>query len=403
MNSGIKKEKLRTLSFLLFVISLLISASPQTPKKVATFPKTDAIEKELWNLINKERELHKLPLLEFSTALSEMARQHSLDMANQGKPEPSHLSSDGKTLVNRLEDAGIYYVDAGENVAFSETYVAEFIHESFIESKEHRENILDPDFAQIGIGVIHLENKGYYVTQDFLRPMLFKTDNQVRNIILDRINTERRLMDLPSLDLWQEAEQFAQNLTEKKVNGQVLPEIPPEYGETFIVFLSTPSLTQEELDFPEASNPRYNTGALGIWFGKNRDYPGGVYALALMLFAENVYHTLSIEEQKQYILELINKIRTHYGLKLFTLDKKLTKAAERMVSKAARRRSETLIFPENKRYETITYGTTDLALLPESLDITVRNRHLRKIGLGLVYKINPGSQKGTFFISLIFD
>jgi len=55
MNSGIKKESLWTLPFLLSVISLLIFASPQTPKKTATVPKTDAIEKELWNLTNKER------------------------------------------------------------------------------------------------------------------------------------------------------------------------------------------------------------------------------------------------------------------------------------------------------------------------------------------------------------
>ncbi len=189
MNSGIKKEKLRTFPFLLFMIPLLIFASPQTPKKIAIFPETDAIEKELWNFINKERGHHNLPLLEFSSALSEMARQHSLDMANQGKL--THLSSNGKTLINRLENAGLFFVDAGENVAVSQTFVAEFIHDSFFESIEHRENILNPDFTQIGIGIIHLENKEYYVTQDFLRPLLFKTEKQISHIILDRINTER--------------------------------------------------------------------------------------------------------------------------------------------------------------------------------------------------------------------
>ncbi len=61
------------------------------------------------------------------------------------------------------------------------------------------------------------------------------------------------------------------------------------------------------------------------------------------------------------------------------------------------------IFPENKRYETITYGTMDLTLLPGSLDIMVKNAHLRKIGIGIVYKKNSGSLKGTFFISFIFE
>lgn len=97
MNTEIKKERLWTLFFLLSVIPLLIFSSTQTPKKAATIPSVPAIEKELWTLINKERGLHNLLLLELSTALSDMARQHSLDMAHQGEPEPSHLSSSGKT------------------------------------------------------------------------------------------------------------------------------------------------------------------------------------------------------------------------------------------------------------------------------------------------------------------
>lgn len=403
MNTGIKKERLWTLLFLFSVIFLLIFASPQTPKKVTIIPKTDAIEKELWNLINKERGLHNLPLLELSTALSDMARQHSLDMANQENRELSNLSSGGKSLTNRLVDTGLFYVDAGENVAFSETFSAESIHKSLFENEELLENILNPDFTQIGIGIVCREHKGYYITQDFLRPLLLKTDKQVRQIVLDRINTERHSKDLPSLDIWQDAEEFAKNLAERKALGQALLEIPPKFGETYLVFLSTPSLTQKDLDFPEAVDQRYKSGALGIWFGKNGDYPGGVYIFALMLFAENRSHTLSIEELKEHVLELINKIRNQYGYKVFTLNTGLTKAAERMVSKAAQGKSEMPIFPGNKKYETFTYETKDLTLLPAPLSRIVRKTQLRRIGIGLVYKENSGSQKGTFIISFIFD
>jgi len=403
MNSGTKKERLWTLPFLLSVISLLIFASPQTPQKAATVPKTDAIEKELWNLINTERGLHNLPLLELSSAVSEMARQHSLDMANQG--EASHLSSNGKTLTNRLEDAGLFYVHAGENVAFSETFVAEFIHENLFESKEHRENILDPDFTQIGIGVIHLENKGYYVTQDFLRPLVQKSNKQVGLIILERINKERRFAELPPLERWREAERFAQNFAERKANGLALPDIPPEYGETLVVFLSTPRLDQEEFLFKDAVDPEYNRGALGIWFGKNRDYPGGVFALALLLFAENKQVSLSTTDQRKIILDRVNKIRTQYGLKILTLNEGLTEAAERMVSKAAQEyRSEIPVFPDNNyRCESLTYGTEDLTLLPASLGSMVKKSSLRKIGIGLVHRKMRGSLSGTFMVTLLFE
>jgi len=402
MNSAADKKRIWILLILLFFLLHSVIALSQDTKKIKTFPTTDAIEKELWNLINEERRLYDLPLLELSSALSDLARQHSLDMANRG--EPSHSSSNGKTLVNRLEEADIYYVDAGENVAFSETYVAEFIHESLFNSGEHRESILDPDFTQIGIGVFHQENNGYYVTQDFLSPLKIKTDNQVTQIVLDQINTDRHLMALPPLASWEEAEQFSQKLAEKRATGQALPVIPSELRETLIIFLSTPSLTQEELNFPEAVNPRYNRGTLGIWFGKNRDYPGGVYVLSLMLFAENVSHTLSPEEQKQYIFELINKKRAQQDLKMFAFDEQLTEAAERTASKAAlRRRSDMPILPEYAHLESLTYGTEDITLLPDALDSTVRKTHLTKIGIGVIFRKNPGSQKGTFYISLIFE
>jgi len=238
----------------------------------------------------------------------------------------------------------------------------------------------------------------------FLRPLLVKTDKQVSQMILDRINTGRQLLGFPPLDLWQEADQFAQNLAERKAKGLVLPDIPPEFRETLIVFLSTPSLTQKEIDFPEAVNPRYNKGTLGIWFGKNEDYSGGVYVLTLMLFAEDITQTLSVEEQKIYVFKLVNKIRIQSGLKELILDEQLTEAADRMAAKAARRKgSEGEIIPEYNRYKNLTYGTENLTRLPGSLNSAVKETHLRKIGIGLVYKKNQGSQKGTFFISIIFE
>ncbi len=361
MNLGTKKERFWILLIIFPVISFFVSAFPQTPKNRAAIPETEAIEKELWNLINKERELQNIPPVELSSALSELARQHSLDMAHHG--ELSHFSSSGKTLTHRLEDAGLFYVDAGENVAFSETFMAEFIHKKLFESREHRENILDPDFTQIGIGVIHMEDKGYYVTQNFLRPLVQKSNKQVSRIVLDHINKERRSVELPPIERWKNAERFAQDLAEKKAKGLPLPDIPPEYGETLVIFLFTPSLDQEELHFDDAAKPSCTTGALGIWFGKSRDYPGGAYALALLLFAENRQDSLSTADQRKIILDQVNKIRTLHGLKMLTLDEKLTEAAERIVSQAAIR-SDMPLFSDTYRHESLTYGTEDLSLLP---------------------------------------
>jgi uncharacterized protein YkwD len=400
VRSGTKKEKFGFLFIVLCAISLLVFASPHFQKKPATVPNTEAIEKELWSLVNKERGLQSVPLLELSSTLSELARQHSLDMAHQGKP--THRSSNGKTLIHRLEDAGFFYVNAGENVAFSETFVAEFIHKAFFESREHKENILDPDFTHIGIGVVQSEGKGYFVTQDFLHPLVQESDKQVSRTVLEHINKERRSAELPPLKQWKNAERFAQNLAEKKAKGLPLPDIPPEYGETLVVFLLTPRLDPEKLLFKDAVDPSYNTGALGVWFGKSRDYPGGNYALALLLFAENRQASLSSTDQRKIILDQVNKIRTKYSLKMLTLDERLTEAAKRMASKPALR-GEMPLFPDTSRYESLTYSTEDLSILPASLNSMVKKSSLRKIGIRLVYRKKRSSLNGTFIVKLLLE
>ena len=61
------------------------------------------------------------------------------------------------------------------------------------------------------------------------------------------------------------------------------------------------------------------------------------------------------------------------------------------------------VFPEYYRYESLTYGTEDLSLLPGTLDSTVRKTHLKKIGIGVVYKKIKGSLNGTFLVTLLFE
>jgi len=110
------------------------------------------IEQTIFKLINEEREKLGLSLLKFSPPLNLIARKHSQDMAL--REDIFHLSSSGKTYSERLVEEDIFFKKNGENVAFSESFMAEFIHQSFMKSPGHKENILDPEFDEVGIGVI---------------------------------------------------------------------------------------------------------------------------------------------------------------------------------------------------------------------------------------------------------
>jgi uncharacterized protein YkwD len=361
-----------------------------------------AMEKEIWMLLNKERAFDNLPPLQLSSALSDLARKHSQDMADSGRL--SHRSSDGKTLSKRLEEAGIFFIEAGENVARSETFVAEIIHDNLVESPEHRENILDPDFKEIGIGIVYKKNRGYYVTQDFLLPLIPQTDQDVKRIIRHDINSRRRSRSLPPLVFLENRENFAENLSIRKSKGRELLPIPEVFGETLVIFLATPSLSHENVMFQDAVNPRYDRAALGIWFAKNNKYPGGAYFLTLLLFAANKYNGWSQEDQKKTILTEINRLRAQKGLKRLRLDERLNEAAERLVSKiAGKRGSEMGIFPEYRRYEILTFGTTDLKRLPDSLPSRMANTRLRRIGIGVLFIKNSASPEGAFWVALLFE
>src|SRR3954451_14150499 len=57
----------------------------------------------------------------------------------------------------------------GENVGEAPT--VSDIHTAFMNSPEHRSNILDHDFIQVGVGVSVDKNGTIWVTEDFRQPM----------------------------------------------------------------------------------------------------------------------------------------------------------------------------------------------------------------------------------------
>jgi uncharacterized protein YkwD len=64
----------------------------------------------------------------------------------------SHVDPEGHDAGYRMEKAGISYSIAGENLAFAPDVAT--AHQGLMESEGHRENILEPRFTRIGIGVI---------------------------------------------------------------------------------------------------------------------------------------------------------------------------------------------------------------------------------------------------------
>jgi uncharacterized protein YkwD len=120
-----------------------------------------AHERQILDLTNVIRCRYKLPTLSWYDKASLVARSHSKDM--EMNHYFNHVSAtSGMDPFQRLKQAGVHYLLAGENIAagFPDAIEA---YESWMNSPGHRKNILEKGFRQLGVGV-YLD----YYTQNFV-------------------------------------------------------------------------------------------------------------------------------------------------------------------------------------------------------------------------------------------
>jgi uncharacterized protein YkwD len=125
-------------------------------------------------LVNAQRSQAGLKPVRLNPLLSAAAQTHSQDMALNDFF--SHTGSDGSTADRRILTAGYNYSVIGENIAVGYATPADVV-QAWMDSPEHRDNILHPMLEDIGIGFYFLDNDTgqtnyhYYWTQDFGRPL----------------------------------------------------------------------------------------------------------------------------------------------------------------------------------------------------------------------------------------
>lgn len=123
----------------------------------------EASEVAMLALVNQERRARGIPELAWDPEIVLVAREHSRDMWQ--RQYFSHINPDGEDPADRLAGDGIEFTIAGENIALAPT--VSLAHQGLMNSQGHRENILDPEFKKIGIGIIDGGVYGKMFTQNF--------------------------------------------------------------------------------------------------------------------------------------------------------------------------------------------------------------------------------------------
>jgi uncharacterized protein YkwD len=147
----------------------LLTIRPDSNEKVTlpfkvenSRPRPD-LEKQMLDLVNKERQAAGLNPLAPDPELTEVARKHSADMFARGYF--AHDTPEGLSPFDRMREAGVHFITAGENLALAPTLPV--AHTGLMNSPGHRANILRPQFGRVGIGVMDGGMRGLMISQEF--------------------------------------------------------------------------------------------------------------------------------------------------------------------------------------------------------------------------------------------
>lgn len=132
-------------------------------------PRGDAWRDEILHLVNIERGRAGLSPVTHDQTLEDLAIQYTCEMIHYDFFDHTNPVT-GTQLPDRAEDFGYDYLVIGENLAAGQTSPAQVMAE-WMDSDRHRDNILEPDFTELGVGVRTGGAYGTYWVQEFGRPV----------------------------------------------------------------------------------------------------------------------------------------------------------------------------------------------------------------------------------------
>ncbi|MDQ0206143.1 CAP domain-containing protein [Alkalicoccobacillus murimartini] len=124
----------------------------------------EGFEYQLFDLTNASRVNHDLSVLTWDEDVRETARDHSVDMADNGYF--GHTNLEGQSPFDRMQQDDIRFTTAGENLAYGQ-FSSIYAHEGLMNSLGHRENILQGAFLHLGVGVAFNDQSQPFYTEKF--------------------------------------------------------------------------------------------------------------------------------------------------------------------------------------------------------------------------------------------
>lgn len=179
------------IDFLTFylILAIFISLLSQAPffNNILGFA-TDITVEKLYQLTNKERIKNGLKPLSYNEKLAKAALEKAQDMFK--KNYWAHYAPDGATPWDFILSTGYRYEFAGENLAKNFIF-SDGVVQAWMNSVTHKENILRPEYQEIGFAVVNGILQGEETTlvvQMFGKPLNTSSLNQEEKTVMTTKN-----------------------------------------------------------------------------------------------------------------------------------------------------------------------------------------------------------------------
>jgi uncharacterized protein YkwD len=224
---------------------------------------------QLFALANQTRASHGLGPLKWDSALAAGAQQHCLRMAQEGPI--AHRYGGELDLTERAGRAGAHFSLIEENIAVGAS--AAGIHQGWMNSRDHRDNLLNPGIDRVGIAVM-ARGGAIYAVADYSRAVPVLTQAQVEATFAGMLHSRGLTIDRDSSS----ARAYCASTGRYKGAD----------GPSFLVRWQSPDVTQlpQELAKRVASGG-YREAAVGSCAPQNVEGGFTLYRVAVFLYGQD--------------------------------------------------------------------------------------------------------------------
>lgn len=142
------------------------AAEPGTEAPATAAELVPAIEDRVVALANEARAAAGVAPLERMGELDAVARGWSTTLATRAG-DLAHNPDYSSQIPQGWSMSGENVGWIGEKRVVPAEEVARAVHQGWMDSAGHRENLLNPEFTHLGVGVAFTAERGYYLTQNF--------------------------------------------------------------------------------------------------------------------------------------------------------------------------------------------------------------------------------------------